>query len=98
MADLTADEVTRVASLARLNLSEREVEEVTADLGKILDYVAMLQAVETGSVQPLSQVVAGETPTRDDEPRESLSQEDALQAAPESSQGFFVVPRILEGG
>ena len=67
MVDLTSEEVARVAALARLNLTDSEIQAMTAELHKILGYVEMLQNVNTEGVEPLTQVVHGETPTREDE-------------------------------
>ncbi len=87
--------VKRVAHLARLKLTEKEVEIFSKQLGDILDFVKQLEELDTADVEPYIQKAEG-TPMREDEPKEGLSQEEALKNAPERENGFFVVPRIVE--
>lgn len=95
---ITRDEVLRIAKLARLSLSDAEVQSMTGQLDQILGYVAALQALDTKGVEPTAHVGEMATPFREDEIRPSLTQEEALKNAPKSAGGGFVVPRILEGG
>ncbi|ELZ26747.1 aspartyl/glutamyl-tRNA amidotransferase subunit C [Halogeometricum pallidum JCM 14848] len=84
-----ADEVRHVAELARVNLDEDEVEAFTAQFADILDYFDALDEVpEVESEPDLVNVM------RTDEVRDGLSQEEALQNAPESEDGFFKGPRV----
>ncbi len=87
--------VLRVANLARLKLTEEEVETFSRQLGDILNFVRQLEELDTSGVEPYIQETEG-TPMREDEPREGLSREEALGNAPEREDGFFVVPRIVE--
>ena len=89
------DWVKRVAHLARLKLTDEEVEIFSKQLGDILDFVKQLEELDTTDVEPYIQKSEG-TPLREDEPKEGLSQEEALKNAPEREGGFFVVPRIVE--
>lgn len=89
------DWVKRVAHLARLKLSEEEVEVLSRELSDILRFVQQLEELDTSRVEPYIQEVE-ETPMREDEPGETLPQEEALRNAPERENGFFVVPRIVE--
>jgi aspartyl-tRNA(Asn)/glutamyl-tRNA(Gln) amidotransferase subunit C len=91
--------VRHVARLARLALSPEEEERTVRDLGRVLDYVERLAAVDVSGVEPLS--FAGEAreakeSMRADEPRPSLPREKALEQAPEQDGSTFVVPRIIE--
>ena len=87
--------VLRVANLARLKLTEEEIETFSKQLGDILEFVRQLEELDTSGVEPYIQKTEG-TPMREDEPREGLSREEALRNAPEREGGFFVVPRIVE--
>lgn len=95
MVSITQKEVEHVAQLARLDLTEAEKPMFADQLNHILSYVDQLQGVSTEGV-PLTASVAHEEPVlREDSPREGLSVEKALANAPESHNGFFVVPNIL---
>lgn len=95
---ITRAEVERIAKLARLSLGDAEAEAMTKQLDAILEYVAQLQNLDTTGVEPTSQVGATETPMREDEPRPSLSQNEALANAPKSAGGGFVVPKTVDVG
>lgn len=97
-AHLTADDVRKVARLARLKLSEPEVESFTRQLGQLLEYVEVLSEVDTAHVEPLAHAIDVSNVMRNDEPVTSLSREAALQNAPQSDGRYFLVPPILEGG
>jgi len=87
--------VNKIALLARLKLTEEEVELFSKQLGDILSFVEQLSELDTEGVEPYIQKIE-ETPMREDKPGESLPQEEALKNAPERENGFFVVPRIVE--
>ncbi|MDQ7083314.1 MAG: Asp-tRNA(Asn)/Glu-tRNA(Gln) amidotransferase subunit GatC [Aquificota bacterium] len=87
--------VERIARLARLKLTEEEVEVFQRQLGDILEFVNQLNELDTEGVEPYIEQ-SERTPMREDVPGESLSQEEALMNAPESEGGFFVVPRVVE--
>lgn len=87
--------VRKVAHLARLKLTEEEVELFSPQIGDILNFVKQLEELDTSEVEPYIQKVE-ETPMREDKPRDSLPQEEALRNAPHREDGFFVVPRIVE--
>lgn len=93
---LTADQIRRVATLARLTLKDDEVAQMTADITRILDYVAKLEELDTSSVEATSQVVAATMPLRRDEVTNRPSVDDSLANAPERDDGYFVVPAIIE--
>lgn len=93
---LTSDEVRKVAHLARLRLSEAELQTYTRQLGDVLKYVELLNAVDTSDVAPLAHPHETENVLRPDEPRESLPQSFALRNAPRSDGKYFLVPAILE--
>ena len=86
------DQVLHVARLARLELSEEEVERMAAELSGILEHVDRISALDLEGVEPTSHVVALENVMRPDEPRPSLPRERALEPAPDPTEGAFRVP------
>jgi aspartyl-tRNA(Asn)/glutamyl-tRNA(Gln) amidotransferase subunit C len=96
MALITREEVLHVANLARLALSEEEVERLQYELGRILEYFQQLQALDTENAPTASHVLPMTNVYRADEPKPSLPREDVLANAPDQIEGFFRVPRILE--
>ena len=86
------EQVLHVAKLARLSLSDDEVERMTGELSQILEHVEQMEALDLDGVEPTSHVVALENVLRDDVPRDSLSRERALEGAPEAAADGFRVP------
>jgi aspartyl-tRNA(Asn)/glutamyl-tRNA(Gln) amidotransferase subunit C len=86
------DQVLHVARLARLRLSEEEVEKMVGELSGILEHVDRIGNLDLEGVEPTSHVVALENVLRADEPRPSLPRDVALASAPEPSKGAFRVP------
>lgn len=80
MASLTPDQVRHIAKLARLRLTEEEVERYTTQLTSILSYVEMLQKVDTKNVAPATQVIGLSHVLRADEVRPALASPDDLLA------------------
>ncbi len=89
-------EVGKVARLARLKLSEAELQDCHKQLGDILEYVKLLDEVDVTGVAPMSHPVPVHNVFREDVPGESLSRDEALQNACKTDGRFFLVPRILE--
>jgi len=86
------DQVLHVARLARLRLSEEEVETMTGELSGILDHVDRIGRLDLEGVEPTSHVVELENVLRPDEPRPSLPREVALAPAPDPHEGAFRAP------
>lgn len=86
------EQVLHVARLARLELSEAEVERATRELTTILDHIERIGELDLDDVPPTSHVVEVDTPLRADEPERSLSVDEALAAAPDPHDGGFRVP------
>jgi aspartyl-tRNA(Asn)/glutamyl-tRNA(Gln) amidotransferase subunit C len=93
---LSKDEVRHVAMLARVGLEPGDEEFYAEQLSGILDHIDRLQQLDTKAIPPTAQVVEIESRLRDDEPRPSLTQEEALANAPAPINGFFRVPSIQE--
>ncbi len=87
--------MAKVEALAGLRLTPEEREKLRADLAKILAYFQKLQEVPTEGVSPFSPLPHVVNALREDEPKPSLSQEEALQNAPEKEDGFFSVPPLF---
>ena len=94
---LTREEVAKVAILARLKLTDDEVDVFTSQMGKILEYVDILNDVDTEDVEPMAHAVELSNVFRADEVRESLDRDEALDNAPKTDGQFFLVPQILDG-
>ena len=92
---LTRADVEHVAKLARLALSEEEVDQLTAQLGAILEHAADVAALDTSGVPPTSHPIALSNVLRPDEVRPSLERDAVLAMAPAEEDGRFRVPRIL---
>ena len=86
------EQVLHVARLARLELTDEEVEAMAAELSGILEHVDRISALDLEGVEPTSHVVALENVMRPDEPIPSLPRERALEQAPDPSDGAFRVP------
>lgn len=89
-------QVRKVAKLARLDLTEAEIEEFTGQLGAILEYVEKMNELDTTTVEPLAHCLPIHNVFRADEIRESLGTEQTLANAPQRDGPFFKVPKILE--
>ena len=96
-AQLTLEEVSRVAFLARLQLTDAEKSRLTTDLNGILEQFERLQQLDTEDVPPTSHSLPLQNVLREDIARPSLSREKALLNAPEKRDGSFIVPQIVEG-
>lgn len=93
---LTTAEIDHIALLARLDLSAAERDRAKAQLSQILDYFETLNQLDTEGVVPMAHVLPVENVLRPDVVRASLPRELALQNAPESADGMFQVPRVVE--
>lgn len=88
--------VRKVAGLARLKLNEEELERFTPQVAGIMKWVEMLGEVNTDNVAPLANVVNADLKLRKDAVNDGGYQKDILANAPESMEGFFVVPKVVE--
>jgi aspartyl-tRNA(Asn)/glutamyl-tRNA(Gln) amidotransferase subunit C len=86
------DTVLHVARLARLELTDGEVERMVGELGGVLEHIETIAQLDLDGVPPTTHVVAVANALRDDEPRPSLSREQALAGAPAVAEEGFAVP------
>ena len=98
MAEISRDEVSRIARLARIALKDEELDDIAQQLDTIVDAVSKVQSVDTEGVTPMSHphsIVAG---MREDVEKKTLTQAEALDQAPAVEDDRFVVPQILGEG
>ena len=93
---ITRHDVEHVAGLARLQLSDAEIDLFTGQMDAILSYVDKLSELNTDGIIPTSHAVPMENSFRADETRPSIGAENALANAPEQVCGFFTVAKVIE--
>lgn len=103
---VTEKDVSYVAELAHLELTEDERARMLKDLNSILGYIDRLNELDTSSVEPMAQVLSHDSQPnqeqafayamRADEPRPCLPHDDAMRNAPETDGTFFKVPKVIE--
>jgi aspartyl-tRNA(Asn)/glutamyl-tRNA(Gln) amidotransferase subunit C len=98
MADISRAAVEHVAHLARLHLTDDEIDRMQVQLSKILDAIETLADVDTSRVGPTASVIALENVMRDDEVVAGLTRDAALANAPLRDDPFLRVPTVLEEG
>jgi aspartyl-tRNA(Asn)/glutamyl-tRNA(Gln) amidotransferase subunit C len=88
--------VSRVARLARIHIDDDRLEPMAEELSAILHWIEQLKEVDTDAVEPLASVTGHALPLRDDVVTDGDKVDAILQNAPESTSGFFVVPKVVE--
>jgi aspartyl-tRNA(Asn)/glutamyl-tRNA(Gln) amidotransferase subunit C len=94
-ARVSRADVEHVATLSRLALTDDEIEQLTGELGAILDYAAEVSALDTADVPPTAHPLPLVNVFRPDDPRPGLDRDEVLAQAPAAEDGQFRVPRIL---
>src|SRR5687768_973218 len=95
---ITRADVEHVAKLARLALTDEEIEQFTGQLGTILEHAARITALDTADVPPTAHPFPLKNVLRPDEPRPGLDRDEVLAMAPEAADDRFRVPQILPEG
>ena len=98
MAEISRDEVSRIARLARIALKEEELDEVAEQLETIVHAVSKVRSVNTEGVTPMSHPHTNDAGMRADVEKKTLTQAEALDQAPAVEDDRFVVPQILGEG
>ena len=88
--------VSRVARLARIHIDEERLEPMAQELSAILSWIEQLNEVNTDAVEPLASVTGHALPLRDDVVTDGNRPDAVVQNAPETTSGFFVVPKVVE--
>lgn len=92
---VTVNDVEYVAKLARLEFSEEEKQKLTHQLNDILAYMEKLNEIDTTNVEPLAHVIELQNVLREDATTASLPQEEALKNAPDRTEKFLRVPKVI---
>ena len=96
MAKITREEILKLARLSRLHLNEDEVQEFTDEIGKLIDYVKVLEDVDVSGLRPTYQVTGSENITRSDEIIDyKMNQEDLLKNLPDREGNLIKVKRMI---
>lgn len=93
---ISEDEIDKLSELSRLKLSDSERDELSGELGEILDFAEKIKEVDTEDVEPTYHAQPIENVMRADEQRPSPDPENVLDHAPSRSEDYFVVPRVIE--
>ena len=93
--DVTREDVLRCAALAHLSLGEEEIEPMREAMARMLTHAASLDELPLDQVEPLVGGSGHPLPRREDEPRDTFTQAQALANAPAQDRNHFVVPKVL---
>ncbi len=86
----------KIAKLCRIRVNDEDIQELSAELSSILDWVEQLNEVNTDNIEPLSNVSSSELPLRKDEENSDDNSKEILSNAPEKIENYFVVPKVVE--
>jgi aspartyl-tRNA(Asn)/glutamyl-tRNA(Gln) amidotransferase subunit C len=92
---LRAREIEHLAALARLRLGAEEAGSITRDLGRVLEYMSVLDEIETAGADPIARGREAAPALRSDDPAAGLGDEEALRAAPRRYRGHFLMPKAI---
>ena len=93
---VSSEQVRHIAKLARIAMSDEELERLVPELNNILGWVEQLSEVNTDGVEPLTAVIDQQLRLRDDVVNDGNIRDEVLANAPEAQHGFFAVPKVIE--
>ena len=93
---VSTEQVRHIARLARIAMSDEEIERLAPELNNILGWVEQLAEVNTDGVEPLTAVIDQKLRLRDDAVTDGNIRDEILANAPEAQHGFFAVPKVIE--
>ena len=93
---VSSQQVRHIAKLARIGMSDAEIEALVPELNNILGWVEQLGEVDTDGVEPLTAVIDQKLRLRDDVVNDGNIRDEVLANAPEAQHGFFAVPKVIE--
>ena len=93
---ITKETVEKIAHLARLDINPTEAAAMQTDLTKILNWMEQLNEVDTEGIEPLTHMSSEVNVLRKDEAKNTLSREAGLKNAPEQTEEYFTVPKVVE--
>lgn len=94
---LSREDVAHVASLARLGLTDDEIEMMQEQLSSILDHIEVMNRLDTNAIPPTAQVIELQNVLREDAVRDSLPQDVVMKLTPASRDGFIAVSEVMGG-
>jgi aspartyl-tRNA(Asn)/glutamyl-tRNA(Gln) amidotransferase subunit C len=93
---VTSEQVRHIAKLARIGMSDAEIDAMVPELNNILGWVEQLAEVNTDGVEPLATVIDQQLRLRQDAVTDGNIRDEVLANAPEAQHGFFAVPKVIE--
>ena len=93
---VSPEQVRHIAKLARIAMSDQEIERLVPELNNILGWVEQLEEVNTDGVEPLTAVVPNKLRLREDKVTDGDCRDEILANAPVAEHGFFAVPKVIE--
>jgi aspartyl-tRNA(Asn)/glutamyl-tRNA(Gln) amidotransferase subunit C len=93
---VTSEQVRHIAKLARIAMSDEELDRLMPELNNILGWVEQLGEVNTNGVEPLTAVIEQKLRLREDRVNDGNIRDEVLANAPEAQHGFFAVPKVIE--
>lgn len=93
---VSTEQVRHIAKLARIAMSDDEIERLAPELNNILGWVEQLAEVNTDGIEPLATVIDQKLRLREDQVTEGDVRQEVLANAPEAQHGFFAVPKVIE--
>jgi aspartyl-tRNA(Asn)/glutamyl-tRNA(Gln) amidotransferase subunit C len=93
---VSIEQVSHIAKLARIAMSDEEIERLAPELNNILGWIEQLGEVNTDGVEPLTAVIDQKLRLRDDVVTDGNIRDEVLANAPEAQHGFFAVPKVIE--
>jgi len=92
---ITKKEIKKISSLAKINISDNELDNYSKQVSKILEYMSLLNEVDTSKVEEFSGQLFNQQSLREDEIEPSLDRDIILDLAPESEGVYFKVPKVI---
>ena len=93
---LAIDDIHRIADLAHIEISQEQAQRMQGELNNIFQMIERIQAVDTDGIEPMPHPHDGYQRLRDDVIREANDRENNMKNAPEQSDGYFLVPQVIE--
>ena len=93
---LDKETVKNIANLARIKVPKNNLDHLAKELSSIMDWVEQLNSVDTNGVEPLTSVINVKLPQREDEITDGDCREKVLENGPETEDGYFAVPKVIE--
>jgi aspartyl-tRNA(Asn)/glutamyl-tRNA(Gln) amidotransferase subunit C len=93
---VSSQQVRHIAKLARIAMSDEEIERLVPEINNILGWVEQLAEVNTDGVEPLTAVIDQKLRLRDDAVTDGNIRAEVLANAPDAQHGFFAVPKVIE--